>query len=167
MWRQWNKVTSSVHIKSSFLSNYMHFEQIWVFMRLAPFNSNLVEPGNGAFLPGPRGAPATLCTGDSVPTAAAATAKGPRGFWRNSGHLLPARGRQWKGAKQPPRERRLKAGKMLRWSILSESPSSCAAKACVSRGGRAVSEPWNCRPRRTQSGRLGASVFFEAGLFCF
>ena len=29
-----------------------------------------------------------------------------------------------------PRERRLKAGKMLRWSILSESPSSCAAKAC-------------------------------------
>ena len=30
-----------------------------------------------------------------------------------------------------PRERRLKAGKMLRWSILSESPSSCAAKACV------------------------------------
>ena len=30
----------------------------------------------------------------------------------------------------PPRERRLKAGKMLRWSILSESPSSSAAKAC-------------------------------------
>ena len=28
----------------------------------------------------------------------------------------------------PLRERRLKAGKMLRWSILSESPSSCAAK---------------------------------------
>ena len=27
------------------------------------------------------------------------------------------------------RERRLQAGKMLRWSILSESPSSCAAKA--------------------------------------
>ena len=27
------------------------------------------------------------------------------------------------------RERRLKAGKMLRWSILSESPSSYAAKA--------------------------------------
>ena len=26
------------------------------------------------------------------------------------------------------RERRLKAGKMLQWSILSESPSSCAAK---------------------------------------
>ena len=30
-----------------------------------------------------------------------------------------------------PRERRLKAGKMLLRSILSESPSSCAAKACV------------------------------------
>ena len=30
----------------------------------------------------------------------------------------------------PPRERRLKAGKMLRRSILSESPSSSAAKAC-------------------------------------
>ena len=30
---------------------------------------------------------------------------------------------------RPRRERRLKAGKMLRWSILSESPSSCAAKA--------------------------------------
>jgi len=29
------------------------------------------------------------------------------------------------------RERRQYAGKMLRWSILSESPSSCAAKACV------------------------------------
>ena len=27
------------------------------------------------------------------------------------------------------RERRLQAGKMLQWSILSESPSSCAAKA--------------------------------------
>ena len=26
------------------------------------------------------------------------------------------------------RERRLKAGKMLQWSILSKSPSSCAAK---------------------------------------
>ena len=34
-----------------------------------------------------------------------------------------------------PRERRLKAGKMLRWSILSESPSSCAAKACAA---------WDC-----------------------
>ncbi len=33
------------------------------------------------------------------------------------------RARKW-----PLRERRLKAGKMLRWSILSESPSSCAAK---------------------------------------
>ena len=32
------------------------------------------------------------------------------------------------------RERRLKAGKMLRWSILSESPSSCAAK-----GGKSIS----------------------------
>ena len=32
--------------------------------------------------------------------------------------------------RRPPRERRLKAGKMLWWSILSESPSSCAAKAC-------------------------------------
>ena len=31
------------------------------------------------------------------------------------------------------RERRLKAGKMLRWSILSESPSSCAAK-----GGKSI-----------------------------
>ena len=31
-------------------------------------------------------------------------------------------------AKQPSRERRLKAGKMLQWSILSESPSSYAAK---------------------------------------
>ena len=30
--------------------------------------------------------------------------------------------------RQPPRERRLKAGKMLQWSILSESPSSFAAK---------------------------------------
>ena len=30
---------------------------------------------------------------------------------------------------QPCRERRLQAGKMLRWSILSESPSSYAAKA--------------------------------------
>ena len=27
------------------------------------------------------------------------------------------------------RERRLKAGKMLQWSILSESPSNCVAKA--------------------------------------
>ena len=34
-----------------------------------------------------------------------------------------------------PRERRLKAGKMLRRSILSESPSSCAAKACAA---------WDC-----------------------
>ena len=32
---------------------------------------------------------------------------------------------------RPPRERRLKADKMLRWSILSESPSSCVTKACV------------------------------------
>ena len=32
--------------------------------------------------------------------------------------------------RRPPRERRLKAGKMLQWSILSESPRSCAAKAC-------------------------------------
>ena len=31
------------------------------------------------------------------------------------------------------RERRLQAGKMLRWSILSESPSSCAAK-----GGKSI-----------------------------
>ena len=30
------------------------------------------------------------------------------------------------------RERRLKAGKMLRWSILSESPSSYAAKGQAS-----------------------------------
>ena len=36
--------------------------------------------------------------------------------------------------RRPPRERRLKADKMLRWSILSESPSSCAAKACVAWG---------------------------------
>ena len=32
--------------------------------------------------------------------------------------------------RRSPRERRLKAGKMLWRSILSESPSSCAAKAC-------------------------------------
>ena len=32
------------------------------------------------------------------------------------------------------RERRLQAGKMLKWSILSESPSSYAAKACVAWG---------------------------------
>ena len=37
--------------------------------------------------------------------------------------------------RRPPRERRLKAGKMLQWSILSESPSSCAAKASDSWGG--------------------------------
>ncbi len=35
------------------------------------------------------------------------------------------------GAKAEPRERRLKAGKRLRWSLLSESPSSCAAKGNI------------------------------------
>ena len=35
--------------------------------------------------------------------------------------------RDCRGAERPPRERRLKAGKMLQWSILSESRSSYAA----------------------------------------
>ena len=38
--------------------------------------------------------------------------------------------------RRPLRERRLKAGKMLRWSILSESPSSCAAKGLSEQGER-------------------------------
>jgi len=41
----------------------------------------------------------------------------------------------------PPRERRLEAVKMLQWSILSESPSSCAAKACEAWGAGAIAEP--------------------------
>ena len=43
--------------------------------------------------------------------------------------------------RRPPRERRLKAGKMLYRSILSESPSSCAAKACEAWGAGAIAEP--------------------------
>ena len=43
-------------------------------------------------------------------------------------------GQRWEHLRSsPPRERRLKAGKMLQWSILSESPSSFAAKACEAR----------------------------------
>ena len=37
--------------------------------------------------------------------------------------------RDCRGAKRPPRERRLKAGKTVLWTVLSESPSSYAAKA--------------------------------------
>ena len=47
-----------------------------------------------------------------------------------------------------PRERRLKAGKMLRWSILSESPSSCAAKACGAWDGERLAK---CETEVTQS----------------
>ena len=47
---------------------------------------------------------------------------------------------------RPPRERRLKAGKMLRWSILSESPSSCAAKASEAWVAAAKAEPVVARP---------------------
>ena len=47
-----------------------------------------------------------------------------------------------------PRERRLKAGKMLQWSILSESPSSCAAKACGAWDGERLAK---CETEVTQS----------------
>lgn len=46
------------------------------------------------------------------------------------------------------RERRLQAGKMLKWSILSESPSSCAAKACGAWGGERLAK---CETEVTQS----------------
>jgi hypothetical protein len=55
-----------------------------------------------------------------------------------------------------PRERRLKAGKMLRWSILSESPSSCAAKACGAWDGERLAkceteEPNLLRPEKKKT----------------
>ena len=52
--------------------------------------------------------------------------------WALTGPLT--QGQRWEHLRSsPPRERRLKAGKMLQWSILSESLSSFAAKACEAR----------------------------------
>jgi len=63
-----------------------------------------------------------------------------------------------------PRERRLKAGKMLRWSILSESPSSCAAKACGAWDGERLAKcetevTKSAAPRKKENIIVKCSVF--------
>ena len=56
----------------------------------------------------------------------------------------------------PPRERRLKAGKMLQWSILSESPISYAAKV------REEEAPWRA-PEANEDWVEGANTMFATG----
>jgi len=63
-----------------------------------------------------------------------------------------------------PRERRLKAGKMLRRSILSESPSSCAAKACGAWDGERLAKcetevTTHAAPRKKENTIVKCSVF--------
>ena len=53
------------------------------------------------------------------------------------------------GCGRPLRERRLQAGKMLQWSILSESPSSYAAKRMREAAG-AIAEWRKARPEANE-----------------